>query len=541
MAGLFETVTTEDPTFVSSSEINANAAAQSADNAKQSEDLSKSYSEQTAVYAEQAKQSSEGISTVLDSVTVLKSDTQTLHDDTQVLHDETKINHDEVLSAQANVQVLADTVRVDRDTVNVAMQNVAISANNAESYSTTAESARDEAKAVLDSVQDVASSVNGGVELSRDWATKMDGKVSDEDYSAKYWADQAKQSVGGGVTSFNGRIGNIAPQTGDYTPQMVGALPSSTTLVPPTRTINGKALSADIVLTPADIGVSSDTAPINSPNFIGIPTAPTASRTTISTQIATTAYVNQMLATSAESKAAASATIAATPSGVREFMEQYGITAAFNSASTDLNGVVKGVFYTWDNNTLNTPVASSYGRGWCIASDANNITQYAIVNGTGKFYTRYKASGSWGAWIALNPDKAFVVVSNPGGTAFPTANFSIIPMYTVNSDVNGYWSTNTFTAPRTGVYLFDLELRFDGATTTIPDNAGFVIKLDVTSGFTNAQVPGQSFSDIKISRATPRITTPIQLSAGAKMSAFVWHNATGNITLNYAYLKITEL
>ena len=36
-------------------------------------------------------------------------------------------------------------------------------------------------------------------QLARDWAVKMDGLVSGEDYSAKYWADQARQSAAGAV------------------------------------------------------------------------------------------------------------------------------------------------------------------------------------------------------------------------------------------------------------------------------------------------------------------------------------------------------
>ena len=44
--------------------------------------------------------------------------------------------------------------------------------------------------------------------------------------NAKYWAGQAQQAAGGGVTSFNGRAGTVTPQSGDYTAAMVGADPS---------------------------------------------------------------------------------------------------------------------------------------------------------------------------------------------------------------------------------------------------------------------------------------------------------------------------
>lgn len=37
----------------------------------------------------------------------------------------------------------------------------------------------------------IVQTIDGSIELSRDWAVKMDGKVNDEDYSAKYYANQA--------------------------------------------------------------------------------------------------------------------------------------------------------------------------------------------------------------------------------------------------------------------------------------------------------------------------------------------------------------
>ena len=52
-----------------------------------------------------------------------------------------------------------------------------------------------------------------------------------------------------GVASFNGRTGAVVPAEGDYTSEMVGA-------VPVTRTINGKALSDNIQLTANDVGAA---------------------------------------------------------------------------------------------------------------------------------------------------------------------------------------------------------------------------------------------------------------------------------------------
>lgn len=41
--------------------------------------------------------------------------------------------------------------------------------------------------------------------------------------SAEEWSKKAEQAAGGGVLSFNGRSGEVTPQSGDYTAEMVGA------------------------------------------------------------------------------------------------------------------------------------------------------------------------------------------------------------------------------------------------------------------------------------------------------------------------------
>ena len=87
-----------------------------------------------------------------------------------------------------------------------------------------------------------------------------DAKASfDEDGNA---VPQAAPNAG--VTSFDGRTGAVTPQTGDYTAEMVGARPSTWTptaadvgAVPTSRTVNGKALSANISLTASDVGAGA--------------------------------------------------------------------------------------------------------------------------------------------------------------------------------------------------------------------------------------------------------------------------------------------
>ena len=69
-----------------------------------------------------------------------------------------------------------------------------------------------------------ASEVEDEATLARSWAVGGTGTREGEDTNnAKYWSDNAQSIAGGGVTSFNGRGGAVAPQSGDYTAGMVGA------------------------------------------------------------------------------------------------------------------------------------------------------------------------------------------------------------------------------------------------------------------------------------------------------------------------------
>lgn len=107
-------------------------------------------------------------------------------------------------------------------------------------------------------------------------------------------------------------------------------------------------------------------------------------------------------ATSAEAKAAALSTVAATPAGVREFMEQYGFTSSFMTDSTDLNTITsttdRTVCFGFNATTANIPLAGSYGRGIMIAGGGNYSTQIAWVNGTNDQYVRFHNGTTWSAW-----------------------------------------------------------------------------------------------------------------------------------------------
>lgn len=61
-------------------------------------------------------------------------------------------------------------------------------------------------KAAVDASADAAAA---SATLAQQWAVKMDGKVADEDYSAKYYADLAAQSAG--ATGANTDLSNLTP------------------------------------------------------------------------------------------------------------------------------------------------------------------------------------------------------------------------------------------------------------------------------------------------------------------------------------------
>lgn len=73
------------------------------------------------------------------------------------------------------------------------------------------------------------------------------GQILTKTASGAAWSDAPDT----GVTTFNSRTGAVMPQTGDYTADMVGA-------VPMTRKVNGKALSADVTLSAADVGAIAE-------------------------------------------------------------------------------------------------------------------------------------------------------------------------------------------------------------------------------------------------------------------------------------------
>ena len=117
-------------------------------------------------------------------------------------------------SAAESAKAAAQTAKADAEAANT----------SAQSAKTDAESAKSAAAGSAQSAGASAQSAQASSKLSESWAVGGTGTRTGEDTNnAKYWAMAAQGVAGGGVSSFNGRSGAVAPQTGDYTAAMVGA------------------------------------------------------------------------------------------------------------------------------------------------------------------------------------------------------------------------------------------------------------------------------------------------------------------------------
>ena len=103
--------------------------------------------------------------------------------------------------------------------------NAQIATEKAAAASASAAAARNSATSAGESATAAANSATAAKaseDAAQSWAVGGTGTRDGEDTNnAKYWAEQAQQSVGG-VASFNGRAGIVVPKAGDYDKGMVG-------------------------------------------------------------------------------------------------------------------------------------------------------------------------------------------------------------------------------------------------------------------------------------------------------------------------------
>lgn len=110
------------------------------------------------------------------------------------------------------------------------VQSAQQAAQAASSASADASGAHDSAVSAKESAavaQAGAQQADSAAKTAQSWAVGGTGTRPGEDAdNAKYWAAQAAKAAGGGVISFNGRSGTVMPQSGDYSAEDVGAVPT---------------------------------------------------------------------------------------------------------------------------------------------------------------------------------------------------------------------------------------------------------------------------------------------------------------------------
>ena len=124
-------------------------------------------------------------------------------------------------NSAASAQSSSQSASAAQASAEAAAASQQLAAANAQTASAAAASAAESEENAEESAQD-----------SEAWAVGTRGgqavPASDETHNnnSKYWAQQAAAAAGGGVITFNGRSGTVVPESGDYTPEMVGAAPA---------------------------------------------------------------------------------------------------------------------------------------------------------------------------------------------------------------------------------------------------------------------------------------------------------------------------
>lgn len=172
--------------------------------------------------------------------------------------------------AKKEIDQYIDTIKATKADLDADKAASAEYADRAESASSSAEqfsssaagnaadaiSASKNAKKSADNAANTKSSVDisegnaaSAAAAAKAWAVGPSGTSEEgtDTNNAKYWAEIAKNSVSpAGVNSWNGRSGAVTPQEGDYTAEMVGALPSEGTAVAADKLSSVREITANL-------------------------------------------------------------------------------------------------------------------------------------------------------------------------------------------------------------------------------------------------------------------------------------------------------
>lgn len=214
-------------------------------------------------------------------------------------------------AVDAAIGEVIDTATEAAETATTAAQTATTQAGTATTKAGEAASSASSASTDATSAAGSAASADDSAEDSEAWAVgQRDGQdvpTTDETYhnNAKYWAEQASQAAGGGVTSFNGRSGSVSPQSGDYTAAMVGLgnVDNTSDLNKPISTatqtaLNGKADTSSLTdgsvtkIGTGNVGSATQPVYING----GVPTAGMNFAITTGTPTVNSTYVTSVTA-----------------------------------------------------------------------------------------------------------------------------------------------------------------------------------------------------------------------------------------------------
>ena len=202
----------------------ASAAASSASSAAASETASAQSAQTATEKATAAQAAAQAAQSAKADAESAKAEAVTAGADAESANASAQSAKSDAESAKAAAQAAQSKAEAANTSAQTAKSDAEAANTSAQSAKTAAESAKSAAAGSAQSAEASAQSAQASGKLSESWAVGGTGTRTGEDTNnAKYWAMAAQGAAGGGVSSFNGRSGAVAPQTGDYTAEMVGA------------------------------------------------------------------------------------------------------------------------------------------------------------------------------------------------------------------------------------------------------------------------------------------------------------------------------
>lgn len=137
---------------------------------------------------------------------------------------------DRAALSEENAWAYESSAEASKDAAALSESNAAESEQNTAANRADVADMKQEVTDKLEAVRGYAESAESdkndaaaSADLAHKWATFGDStEQPSATNNAEFWANQAHNAAGGGVSSFNGRAGFVLPQAGDYTPPMVG-------------------------------------------------------------------------------------------------------------------------------------------------------------------------------------------------------------------------------------------------------------------------------------------------------------------------------